>query len=190
MGDNAKTFLAQTDEEVKMIFDPLRLKIISTLAYKNEEMTVKQIATEIDLPANKVHYHVKKLYDFGALELKRTENINGIIAKYYNLKYEIYAMDNTLESSNMFSNQNNPFFVLIDDAARKFKDGVVSNMELVAEQGTKARGTALVEISKLYMTREEEKKLVHDIYNVIKKYSEKDESKEVYSLVNAIVRIK
>ncbi len=190
MDKKFKTFLAKTDEEVKMIFDPLRSKIISTIAYMKEEMTVKQIATEMDLPANKIHYHVKKLYDFGALDLVRTENINGIIAKYYNLKYDIYAVDNKADNSNMFTNQNNPLLGLMDDAARKFKNGVIANMELAAKHGKEARGTALVEVSKLYMTREEEKALVHEIYEIIQKYSVKDNSKEVYSIVSAIVRIK
>ena len=79
--NNKKVFVAKTVEEVKMIFEPYRLRIIQTIFHNKSEMTVKEIATEMEEAPNKVHYHVKKLFNYGAIKLVRTENINGIIAK-------------------------------------------------------------------------------------------------------------
>lgn len=45
--------------------------------------TVKQIADKLgEVPAN-IHYHVKKLEKFDVVRLHHTEEIRGIVAKYY-----------------------------------------------------------------------------------------------------------
>lgn len=45
--------------------------------------TVKQIADKLgEVPAN-IHYHVKKLEKSNIVSLDHTEEIRGIIAKYY-----------------------------------------------------------------------------------------------------------
>ena len=69
-------------------------------------------------------------------------------------------------------------------------EGIVSFSKIHAEKGKETNGASLVGSNKLYMTAKEQVKLVHDIENLVSKYTTKDEAKEVYTTINAIVRIK
>ena len=133
-------FIANTIEEVKTIFDPYRLKILKTLHGDNTEKTVKQMAVELGEAPNKVHYHVKKLLDFGALELIRTENINGIIAKYYSTAYDGFIIGNEGNSEEVINVKGHVLSDALDEVVTKFKVDMHSYMNLVAEQGEEAQG--------------------------------------------------
>ncbi|MGL5244429.1 MAG: ArsR/SmtB family transcription factor, partial [Sarcina sp.] len=77
-----------TLEQIKAYSDPYRLKIITFLRNNREAATVKEIADFFGEVPAKVHYHIKKLEKAGILELVRTKEIKGIIAKYYYLTAE------------------------------------------------------------------------------------------------------
>jgi len=54
-----KEFYAQNDEEVRIIFDPYRRRIIRVFLNSSVPMTVKQVADTIGEHPSKVHYHVR-----------------------------------------------------------------------------------------------------------------------------------
>lgn len=72
-----------TLDGAKALSDPFRYKILNYFYKINNPATVKQVADEMKEVPAKVHYHVKKMEKAGILELIRTEEINGIVAKYY-----------------------------------------------------------------------------------------------------------
>lgn len=72
-----------TVEEIKAFSDLFRFKILSTFYSLGKPSTVKQIADSINETPAKVHYHVKKMEKVNILKLVYTEEINGIVAKYY-----------------------------------------------------------------------------------------------------------
>ena len=185
-----KIFVAKTAEQVKMIFDPYRLRIIKTLFESKKEMTVKQLADAIGEAPNKVHYHVKKLFDYGALELVRTENINGIIAKYYINAYGGYIIDSEGDSQEVHNLKENALMMTLDNEVNKFKKDMVAYMNLVAEHGKEAQRGLEIGYSKLYMTREEKEELFKKIHTLMKEYFKEDESKEVYTTIHTLARIK
>ncbi len=74
-----------TIDEIKAIADPYRYRIINCFNSLEVPATVKQIADRLGEVPAKVHYHVKVLERLGFLVLHHTEEINGIIAKYYEL---------------------------------------------------------------------------------------------------------
>ena len=80
-------------EQIKAYSDPYRLRIISFLRNTKEAATVKEIADYLGEVPAKVHYHIKKLERVGILELVRTKEIKGIIAKYYYLTAENFVIE-------------------------------------------------------------------------------------------------
>ena len=88
-----KEFYAKNDEEVKILFDPYRRRILKVYLDAKEPLTVKQVATVLNEKPSKVHYHVMKLLSIGALELVKTETIKSIVAKYYTTRYIGFHMD-------------------------------------------------------------------------------------------------
>src|SRR5205823_777798 len=59
------------------------LRIVDQLSHK--AMTATQIGEALDLPANKVHYHVRELERVGLVRLVETREKGGILEKYYRL---------------------------------------------------------------------------------------------------------
>lgn len=184
-----KIFIAKTAEEVKMIFDPLRLRILETIYHKDHEMNVKDIAKEIEEAANKVHYHVMKLVDFGALKQVRTEAINGIIAKYYTNAYDGYVLDPSDGNKQMFDLTKKSLYSNLDSAVAKFKKDMVTYMNMVAEQGKEAQRGLVIGYHKLYMTKEEKETVMKQVHKLFKPYHQEDLDKEVYTMIQTIARI-
>lgn len=73
-----------TLEQQKIISNPIRSQIIMLLF--DQAMTAKQVATKLDKTPGNIHYHIRKLYEHGIIELEREEKNNGIIEKYYRSK--------------------------------------------------------------------------------------------------------
>ena len=100
-------------EEVKALSDPYRFKILNCFYEMKKPATVKQIADKLgEVPAN-IHYHVKKLEKFDIVRLHHTEEIRGIVAKYYKC-WHIFKFCSsvqllyigTLNPYNVFTNTN------------------------------------------------------------------------------------
>jgi Predicted transcriptional regulators len=72
-----------TVEEIKVLSDPFRYKILNCFYKVGVPSTVKQIADNLGEVPAKVHYHVKKMEKTGILILTHTKEVNGIVAKYY-----------------------------------------------------------------------------------------------------------
>jgi len=73
----------KTMHEIKIISNPIRMRVLRNYYAYGKPATVKQMAQYMDeVPAN-IHYHVKKLVEIGILALHHTESVNGITAKFY-----------------------------------------------------------------------------------------------------------
>ena len=73
----------KTMNEIKIISNPIRMRVLRNYYAIAKPATVKQMAVYMgEVPAN-IHYHVKKLVEINVLELDHTESINGITAKFY-----------------------------------------------------------------------------------------------------------
>lgn len=89
-----------TEEEIKIIADPYRNRIVKAFLESPVPLTVTQAANIMgEVPAN-VHYHLKKLLKIDILVLDHIEIVKGINAKYYRLKNEVYRLSTSDESDN------------------------------------------------------------------------------------------
>jgi DNA-binding transcriptional ArsR family regulator len=68
-------------EQLKVISDPLRIKILWEIL--DESKTGKILSDALEVPAPKIHYHLKELERVGLITVERTEEKNGIIQKFY-----------------------------------------------------------------------------------------------------------
>ena len=68
-------------EKLKVISDPLRISILTTLG--TEKKNSRQLAKLLKINRTKIHYHLNILEENHFIEVVDTDSINGIIQKYY-----------------------------------------------------------------------------------------------------------
>lgn len=73
--------ILDTLEEINIVSDPIRLKIIMTLGVTPK--TAQDLSDALGVSRSKIHYHLKILEQNGIVEVVDTELINGITQKYF-----------------------------------------------------------------------------------------------------------
>ena len=68
-------------EKLKVISDPLRISILTTLG--SEKKNSRQLAKLLKINRTKINYHLNILEENNFIEVVDTDSINGIIQKYY-----------------------------------------------------------------------------------------------------------
>ncbi len=86
-------------EEIKVISDPFRLKILFLFDEETIPLTVKQMAVKLGEVASKVHYHVKELERIGVLEIVETREKAGILEKFYLNTAEIFRVERNINGT-------------------------------------------------------------------------------------------
>jgi DNA-binding Lrp family transcriptional regulator len=179
-----------TLEEIKAINDPYRLQIIFYYQRMGRAATVKEIADNMGEVPAKVHYHVKKLESAGILRLSYTKNINGIIAKYY----ELTARDFHIKVDNIKVDNMSPD-VSKQVAEQNFRLTVIAaydSSKKIAVEDAAEDSKPMFNINTLYMTDERVKEFRTTIYEYIKKYkidTHEEDAKEVH-FFNVMVPVK
>ncbi len=181
----------KTDEDVKMVFDPFRKKIVVAYLESKESLTAKQIADKISDSPAKVNYHIKKLVNYGALKLDKTENINGILAKYYKSAYKNIMFRGADLSNKVYLSQGEMIEKVFNTLSENFAEDLHKHLELVAKSEKDKQQRALkAHIVRLYMTPEEQIEYLKEIDKLTEKFLKKDENKEVFSMLHTMARIK
>ena len=75
-------------EAFQLLGDETRRKIVFLLRVK--EMTVSQIAAELNITPQAVYHHIKKLRKGGMVEVAREERIDHLIESYYRATAETF----------------------------------------------------------------------------------------------------
>ncbi|VEF48922.1 ArsR family transcriptional regulator [Bacillus freudenreichii] len=76
-----QTYQIENLDQVKAIADPLRIQILWETF--DEAKTGKMIGDILNMPASKIHYHLRELEKNGLVVVERTEEKNGIVQKFY-----------------------------------------------------------------------------------------------------------
>jgi len=86
-----KQMKAITDpESFKLLGDETRRKIIYLLRVK--EMTVSQIAADLNMTPQAVYHHIKKLLEGDMIEITREERVDHLIESYYRATAESFHL--------------------------------------------------------------------------------------------------
>jgi DNA-binding transcriptional ArsR family regulator len=86
----AEVYVIDTPERLKIIGDPLRLKILDLL--RQEALTVKQISARLEQPPTRLYYHVAEMEAAGFVTQVDTRVKSGIIEKYYRTSADLFTV--------------------------------------------------------------------------------------------------
>ncbi len=89
----ADEFIVEDLETLKVLSDPLRLRIRELM---NSPCTVKQVATDLKIPATKLYYHINLLEKHGIIVMVDTRLVSGIIEKHYQVSSKTIRVANHL----------------------------------------------------------------------------------------------
>ncbi len=172
----------KTQNELKIISNPLRMKILKSYYSYGKAATVKQMAVYMNLVPANIHYHVKKLVEIGVLELNHTDQINGIIAKYYlpvAKSIKIEDEDNSL-SPDCINEKEVIVSYLFDTAKGEFIECLRAKSH--------EENIMKLSYSSIKMTRNKFEEFRVKLEEFIESYSDddNDEAKE-YLLINGII---
>ena len=93
-------FVIETPEQLRVVSDPLRIRLLTMLI--TQEATGKQLGDQLQMPASKVHYHLRELESHGFIEVIRTQEKNGIVQKFYRAAAIDYVLSEDLLPSTQF----------------------------------------------------------------------------------------
>jgi len=79
--DPAEVFTLTDLEQVKVLADPLRLRILESFCI--DEQTTKQVAESLGEKPTRLYHHVEALERVGLIRLTRTRQNRGTIEKYF-----------------------------------------------------------------------------------------------------------
>ena len=99
-----KAFKLITDPQAfQLLGDETRRRIIYLLRAK--EMTVSQIAGELNFTPQAIYHHIRKLRDAGMVEVAREERVDHFIETYYRASAEIFNMSHGQGSSQGYAEE-------------------------------------------------------------------------------------
>lgn len=82
-------------EALKVYFDPMRSRIMRTVAYTPR--TVQEIAQELDVPFTRLYYHMGLLEKHGLIRVVETRNLSGAVEeKFYQIAARSFVIDRSL----------------------------------------------------------------------------------------------
>ena len=99
-------------EKLKVISDPLRISILTTLG--TEKKNSRQLAKLLKINRTKIHYHLNILEENYFIEVVDTDSINGIIQKYYLPTAQAFVPSPSI-FNNLFNNTSVNFNVKKED---------------------------------------------------------------------------
>lgn len=76
-----RTLIIKDLNQLKILSDPFRAKLMILLIER--PYTGQQLAERFNLSRARIHYHLRELEKNHLIELVRTEEINGIVQKFY-----------------------------------------------------------------------------------------------------------
>lgn len=160
--------LLTTMEEIKTYSDPYRLRIITFLKNSREEATVKEIADYLGEVPAKIHYHIKKLERAGIIELVRTKEVKGIIAKYYYLTANDYLIEGeeiNIQTKRIYKSQ---VLNIVNEYYDKSKE---KSIETLIKKFNNSENNAISIISRdINIDEELFKEFDQELRNLVKKY--------------------
>lgn len=159
-------------KDIRTMTDPYRMKIIRTFHFFDRPVTVKDLATELDEPHGKVYYHVKKMIDFGAVKLVKTEKINGIVAKYYELTFDSLDVSNCEDDDE--DTQRSSYKKLVNQFFNEYRDMFKTTIDKI-EKNDDVRNRSVLVGTELHFSAESFEEFNEELDKLIKKYIDKKE---------------
>jgi DNA-binding transcriptional ArsR family regulator len=162
-------------ETVKVVADPLRLRIIENLG--DEPRTVKQIAKSLDLPPSKLYYHINLLETHGLIRVVDTRVVSGIIEKLYLVRASMITVNRALFAPGATSDEDMGIMIdsLFNSTAQEFLQSVRAGLIQRADDD-EANDPVMMGSLSFEMTSDQALKFKEELNALIERYTE--ESKQ------------
>lgn len=144
-------------EEIKAFSDPYRLQLLTTYRNFGQPATVKEVADYLKETPAKVHYHVKKLEKAGIIRLVYTQEINGIVAKYYEPTAERFVIRHKEHGKELNKVIQNESQRIVANFYNNSKNLVLEAMLNPNYYQDKERLVEFISLDGFYLTQEEAK---------------------------------
>lgn len=184
-------------EAFKLLADETRRKIVFLLRVK--EMTVSQIAAELEITPQAVYHHIKKLLKGGMVEVAREERIDHLIESYYRATAEVFFCSIGKTSGGVEAAREQMATVL--NALKKldfnieFDEGKISRLADVQVELEQCRGSGKFEdkISELddvdFLTKQTVQKFAETLSMSDEEFVREQEiSKKFHDLLRSLVK--
>lgn len=178
-----------SEEELKIFSDPYRMKIIRVFQRSKTPLTVKGVADIMGEVPAKVHYHVKKLLKINILELDHTEEINGIIAKYYTLQHKSFTISLKDTDDDQMYQQLTQVHALVSRLIDEFKEEFMKSSSHAVENKVEDESeVGMLASSELCLSEEEFKEVSKYFSELSNKYGCDEEGKKKYVFLAGLGR--
>lgn len=127
-------------EKLKVISDPLRISILTTLG--TEKKNSRQLAKLLKINRTKIHYHLNILEENNFIEVVDTDTINGIIQKYYLPTAQAFVPSPSI-FNDLFNNTSVNFNVKKEDV-KDFWDEVKKLEKKFSSKDTDGVGISII----------------------------------------------
>jgi DNA-binding transcriptional ArsR family regulator len=173
----------KTMKEIKIISNPVRMKVLRNYYAIGKPSTVKQMAVYMnEVPAN-IHYHVKKLVEIEVLELHHTESVNGIIAKFYLPTAKVIKIED--EDSGLADGFIDEKEIVVSNVFDETKQDFIKAMRRESEHDE----STLIS-KKMKLTEEQYMEILEYISKVAKsEYDIEDENTSEYLFFSGIIEV-
>lgn len=180
-----KTIYLKSDKDVRIAFDPYRMRILETYFIRKIPMTANQIADILSEHHSKINYHIKKLESIDLLEVKYTKNVNGITAKYYQLKYENILIDKEVRQKSFASKyRDNSRHVNHRIYSAWFQDDMFEADKVQSDKANYNGWDVRSFYQKVYMTTAERREYVKLIEKFLEEHKDPGEGKNEYGVLS------
>ena len=179
--ENKKSLRLENIKQIRAMSDPYRQEIMSHISLIGRPATAKEIAVSMKEAPSKVNYHLKVLEKYNLVKIDHTENINGIIAKYYMLSANQYSFidkngDRTKEKDAAFIN-------MIENMYNNSKQNYI-NKVMIALDSENDEDKGQLASGKFYLSKAD----IEEINSLFDKLSKQDKAgKKVYSVFMSII---
>jgi hypothetical protein len=93
-------------------------------------------------------------------------------------------------SNEVYLSQSSLLEEIYDRVAGEFRTDLHKHLSMVANSEGNVQRQIASQKHLMYMTKEEQQEFIDTVENLIKKYTDVDETKEVFSMLHAMARIK
>lgn len=138
--------ILSTLDEIKVISDSFRLKILLLFGDDSTPLTVKQMAVKLEEIPSKVHYHVKELERIKVLEIVETKEKSGIVEKFYMPTAKMFKVQRDIN----IQEEENELLI----ARKNILDSMCQDF-LTADNSKKQGDKIVLNYSSTYLTNED-----------------------------------
>lgn len=179
-----KSVRLENIKQIRALNDPYRQEILSRIRLLGKPSTAKEIAVSMNEAPSKVNYHLKVLEKYNFVEIDHTDNINGIIAKYYKLTVHQYKFHG--KGEHRTKEKDAEFISMVENMYDNAKINYINSiMQSLDKDDEESDSAGQLSTGKFYFNNED----IEEINAAFKRLSKnKKEGREVYSVFCSFIR--